>query len=273
MVPSRGAIRIPAVAGRFYPADPRLLAETIDGLLAGAVAPAPATAPIAALVVPHAAYRYSGPVAASAYARLLPRPSSFREPPRRVALIGPAHYVAVPTAAVPVATAFVTPLGVIQVDDVGVAALVRAGLAEATDEPHLPEHSLEVQLPFLQRVLGDGWTLLPVAVGSGADNAAADILDAVADDETLVVCSTDLSHYLPHEQAVLRDRATATAVVGGDAAAIGDRDACGAAALRGFVRWAGAHRRRIQLLDLRTSGDTAGDRDRVVGYGAFLVPG
>ncbi len=260
-----GSVREAAVAGRFYPADARQLASTVDGLLAACAAPAPdASAPVA-LIVPHAGYVYSGPIAASGYARLAP----LRSRVRRVVVLGPAHFRSVTTAAVPTVAAFRTPLGLLPVDVGSCAQLVKEGLAVASDEPHVPEHSLEVQLPFLQRTLDPGWTLLPIVVGAGGD--LAELLPAVMDDTTLIVCSTDLSHYLPHRQACERDRRTASAIVAGDADAIGPRDACGAAAVRALLGWAALAGLHVELLDLRTSADTAGDPSRVVGYGAFTV--
>ncbi len=261
------AVRKPAVAGRFYPADPRALAAAVDEMLGAAADPPPGVAPPAGIVVPHAGYRYSGPVAASAYARLAP----LADRVRTVVVLGPAHYEPVATVAVPTAAAFRTPLGRVPVDEAGRARILAGGVGVASDRAHGPEHSLEVQLPFLQRALRNGWRVLPVVVGGDGEAAAADLLALVADEATLVVCSTDLSHYLPYDRARARDRLTARAVLARDAGAIGARDACGAAALRGFLRWSTSIGLRIELLDLRTSGDTAGDRARVVGYGAFAA--
>lgn len=266
-VPHQGSVREPAVAGRFYPADAQRLAATVNALLAACSAPATDAADPVAVIVPHAGYAYSGPVAASGYARL----GSVRARVRRVIVLGPAHFVPVTTAAVSTVAAFRTPLGLIPVDVDRCARLVRHELAVASDRPHLPEHSLEVQLPFLQRTLDPGWTLIPVLVGAGGDQSVADLLPLVTDETTLVVCSSDLSHYLPQEQARVRDRRTANAVVARDAAAIGPRDACGAAAIRGLLRWVAGADLHIELLDLRTSADTSGSPSRVVGYGAFTV--
>jgi len=260
-----GSVREAAVAGRFYPADPRQLATTVDGLLAAAAAPAPGDPAPVALIVPHAGYGYSGPVAASGYARLAP----LRSRVRRVVVLGPAHFRSVTTAVVPTVAAFRTPLGVLPVDAGSCTELVKHGLAVAADGPHTPEHSLEVQMPFLQRTLDPGWALLPIVVGAGGD--LAELFAAVIDETTLVVCSTDLSHYLPHQQARQRDRRTAGAIIAGDADAIGPDDACGAAAVLTLLRWAALAGLHTELLDLRTSADTAGDPSRVVGYGAFTV--
>jgi len=258
-------VREAAVAGQFYPADAERLAATVDGLLAAARVSAPDAAAPVGLIVPHAGYVYSGPVAASGYARLAP----LRGGVRRVVVLGPAHFRSVTTAAVPTVAAFRTPLGVVPVAVDRCTRLVKNGLAVAADGPHAQEHSLEVQLPFLQRTLDPGWSLLPIVVGAGGD--VADLLAAVTDETTLVVCSTDLSHYLPHQQACARDRRTADAIIAGDTGAIGPDDACGAGAVRALLRWATLAGLHIELLDLRTSADTAGDPSRVVGYGAFTV--
>lgn len=253
-------------AGRFYSADPRELAETVDGLLAAAsigTGPAPV-----GIVVPHAGYQYSGAVAATAYARLA---SSL--PVERVLVLGPAHFVPVAGCAVPAAAAFETPLGSVPVDAVCCERLAQFPGVVRDDAPHAPEHSVEVQLPFLQRLLPTDWELVPIVVGRAEAEVVVGVIDSAAGPDTAVVCSTDLSHYLDQEQAAARDRRTAEAIVGRRADEIGDRDACGAAALRGVLAWARRRDVSVELLDLRTSGDTSGDRSRVVGYGAFaLVP-
>jgi AmmeMemoRadiSam system protein B len=159
----------------------------------------------------------------------------------------------------------------VPVDTEGRQALIQQPDVIRDDAPHAREHAIEVQLPVLQRVLPGGWRLVPVVVGQTEPSAVADLLEAAVTPRALVVCSTDLSHYLDHNTAVQRDRQTADAIVGRRATAIADHDACGAAALRGMLTWTERHRHSIELLDLRTSADTAGDRTRVVGYGAFTV--
>jgi MEMO1 family protein len=261
------AVREPAVAGSFYDAGAQRLTADVDRLLDRARPPEVSACPTA-LVAPHAGYAYSGPVAATAYATLRPHAEGLR----RVVLLGPPHFVPVPGMAVPAATGFATPLGVVDVEVTGcvrVAAEVEG--VEVSDRPHEQEHALEVQLPFLQRLLPEGFTLLPVVVGGAAPESVADALDASVTAGALVVVSTDLSHYLDHATATRRDRATAEAVVRRDAGAVGSRDACGAAPLRGLLVWARRHDLSVRLLDLRTSADTAGGRGRVVGYGAFRV--
>jgi MEMO1 family protein len=264
--PQAARVRPTAVAGRFYPADRDTLAYAVDRLVDEVTVPAGEPA-AAGYVVPHAGYVYSGPVAASVYARLRGRTA------RRVALLGPSHYVPLGTLAVPATSAFATPLGEVAVDP-----LVRSLPGVVVDEaPHAAEHSLEVQLPFLQRVLRPGWTLLPVIVGRVDAARVADILTWLYGDaqsitlDTLVLVSTDLSHYLPYDAANWRDRRTAGNVLARDAEAIRRDDACGCYALRGLVDYARRTGRTIRQLDLRNSADTAGDRTRVVGYGAFAV--
>jgi MEMO1 family protein len=266
----RPAVREPTAAGAFYDADPARLAATVDGLLDHA-APAVDGARPVALVVPHAGYVYSGPVAASAYAPLRPHAGALR----RVVLLGPSHFVPVRGMAVPTAAVFATPLGEMEVD-VAACLQAAAGSAEVAvaDGPHAQEHSLEVQLPFLQRLLDDQATVVPLAVGGASADAVADVLDLLAADgadDTLVVVSTDLSHYLDHDTATRHDRATARAVVRREPDAIGSRDACGAVPLRGLLAWALRRGLEATLLDLRTSGDTTGGRRQVVGYGAFRL--
>jgi MEMO1 family protein len=265
-------VRPAAVAGSFYPGDARELAAVVDTLLQrarlrapqGAAPPAPV-----ALVVPHAGYVYSGPVAASAYDWL------HDQPVRRVALLGPAHYVPLTGIAVPAAAAFATPIGEVPVEVHTCASLAeRHECVTIDDRPHRSEHSIEVQLPFLQRMLAQGWTSVPLAVGATAPEQVADVLDSLCvDDDLLPVVSTDLSHYLDQVSAQMRDRRTAQAVVDRDGDAIGPHDACGGFALRGLLHWARRHDLDIRLLQLSTSADTGGDPVRVVGYAAFaLVP-
>jgi len=259
-------VRPAAVAGRFYPADAAVLAETVDGLVADIQVPAEEPA-AAAYVVPHAGYPYSGPVAATVYARLRGRAV------RRVVLLGPSHYVPLGSVAAPGTSAFATPLGEVPIDPTS-----RSLPGVVVDEvPHSAEHALEVQLPFLQRVLPGEWMVLPLIVGRVEASAVSDLLIGIAGDadtvnlDTVVLVSTDLSHYLPYDGARWRDRRTASYVLGRDPDAIRRDDACGCYALRGLVEHARVTGRRVRLLDLRNSGDTAGDRSRVVGYGAFAV--
>ena len=260
-------VRPPAVAGMFYPAPPQELARHIDALLAAAGSPSGPRP--AALVVPHAGTIYSGPVAASAYARLRPHAASIA----RVVAFGPVHHVPVEGAAVPAAEAWATPLGEVPIDaDLRARAVARGAFVD--DRPHAPEHALEVQLPFLQRVLGAGFRFLPVAVSEISAKAAADLVEEFFGEKgTLVLVSSDLSHYHDARTARRVDRRTADTILAREAAAIGGSDACGFYPLRGLVELARRRNLPIELLDLRNSADTAGAPERVVGYGAFAVSG
>ncbi|MEO8585980.1 MAG: AmmeMemoRadiSam system protein B [Acidobacteriota bacterium] len=259
-------VRPPAVAGTFYPAWPSELARHIDALLSAAGTSPDGPLP-QALVVPHAGTVYSGPVAASAYARLRPHAASIA----RVVAFGPVHRVAVRGSAVPAADAWATPLGEVPIDAALRPRAVARGAA-VDDRPHTPEHALEVQLPFLQRVLGAAFTFLPVAVSELSAGATADLIDEfLGEAGTLVLVSTDLSHY--HDLATARrlDRRTADTILACEPGKLSDEDACGFYPLRGLMELAGRRKLSIELLDLRTSGDTAGDPESVVGYGAFSL--
>jgi AmmeMemoRadiSam system protein B len=216
---------------------------------------------LVALVVPHAGYIYSGPIAASAY-RLL-RGSAHS----RIALLGPAHFVPLRGFAVPRVDAWVTPLGDVAID-AELRAVAQASGARVDDAPHEPEHSLEVQLPFLQRVIFPVPAILPVAVGLTRPADVAALIERLAR-SAFVVVSTDLSHYHDVETARRLDRRTADAIVARDPDALGADDACGIHALRGIVELAREQDLEVELLDLRSSADTAGDPWRVVGYGAL----
>ncbi len=228
-----------------------------------AAAPPSLDVDIRMLVVPHAGYVYSGPVAASAYA-LVPDMGF-----RWVVLVGPSHFVRFPGLALPDAAAFATPLGDVPVDE----ELAAAAVPYARDRPdaHAREHSLEVQLPFLQVSLGE-IAFVPVLTGDEDPEPTARLLDDVLDiEDTLVVVSSDLSHYEDYATAQRLDAATADAIVGLRADDLGEASACGRTGIRGALRVAQRRDWACRLLDLRSSGDTAGDRQRVVGYGAFVI--
>jgi AmmeMemoRadiSam system protein B len=217
-----------------------------------------------AVIAPHAGYVYSGPVAASAYALLSP----LRGKIARVVLLGPVHRVWVAGLALPGVEAFETPLGRIRLDMDAVRELAALPQVETNFNAHAMEHSLEVQLPFLQTVLGD-FKLVPLAVGGATPAQVAEVLEALwGGDETLIVVSSDLSHYLPYEEAREVDADTAEAILRLDGDLVGER-ACGAHPVNGLLLAAKRKGLKPHLLDLRNSGDTAGDRSRVVGYGAF----
>jgi len=252
-------VRSAAVAGSFYPGTPQALEEEVDDLLAEAI---PREGRPKALVAPHAGYCYSGPIAASAYAQL-------RDPlPNRVVLIGPAHHEPILGLALPGAEALDTPLGRVPVDLAAVEELLKLSCVGSSRSAHALEHSLEVHLPFLQRVLPP-FTIIPLLIGRASTEEVALVIDSLwGGEETLVIVSTDLSHYLPYRLAQATDAETAQAILEGRPE-ISSPCACGAPGLRGLLQVARRRRLTITQLDLRNSGDTSGDKSRVVGYGAF----
>lgn len=261
---SRRGLRPPAVAGLFYPAAGPELDAAVRGYLAGARARG---TPPAALIVPHAGYVYSGPVAASAYA-LLPQA---RTTIRRVLLLGPSHQVAFHGLAAPEAAYFATPLGEIPVDREALETLAHLPQVREFAAAHAAEHSLEVQLPFLQTVL-DRFRLVPLAVGEADAQDVAEVIEALwTDDRTLVVVSSDLSHYHDYATARELDAATSRAIEALRPEAIGHEQACGRDPINGLLTVARRRGLHVETLDLRNSGDTAGPRDRVVGYGAYAL--
>ncbi|MBD8526613.1 AmmeMemoRadiSam system protein B [Pseudomarimonas arenosa] len=251
-----------AVAGLFYPANPGQLQAELDGLLReGAAASTPLSAPPKALIVPHAGYVYSGPIAARAYAAL--RPAAGRI--RRVVLLGPAHRVGFKGLAVPTHSRFASPLGEVEVDQEGVQRLLPMSQVTQRDDVHAEEHALEVQLPFLLNTL-DHFSVLPVLVGHANAEEVAEVLEAVwGGEETLVLISSDLSHYLPQRLAMQIDRATTEQIVALNEP-LDHEQACGATPINGLLRVAKRRGMTAHLLDRRTSADTAGSPERVVGY-------
>jgi MEMO1 family protein len=265
-------VRPPAVAGRFYPGEAGALADLVDRLL-GSV-PTVAAPPAVAFVVPHAGYRYSGPTAAHAYARLRGAAAGAAgADPTRFVIAGPAHRAPVRGCVVPAASAWATPLGEVPVDTAGVAALADAGLATVDDGPFAEEHSLEVQLPFLQRIAAGPVSILPIAVGLSTVDDSAATLAAAAGPGTVLVCSTDLSHYQDEATAMGQDAGTVRAVLELAPARIAATDACGAFALRGLLGYARTAGLSPVLLDRSTSARASGDTGRVVGYASFAFTG
>jgi len=259
-----GRIRLPAVAGLFYPDDSIDCQRSVEQLLRDALVPE--TPCPKALIVPHAGYIYSGPIAAIAYKKLIQHRRHFS----RVVLLGPSHKVAFRGLAIPESCGFRTPLGDIPLDIMELENIKRMGGVVASKEAHRHEHSLEVQLPFLQQVL-DKFTLVPIVVG----DAAADVVAAVIDyfwrqPQTLIVVSSDLSHYLDYEHARELDRDTVKLIENLQPVLVGEQ-ACGCNAVNGLLRYAAEVEAQVECVDLRNSGDTAGDRSRVVGYGAFVI--
>jgi hypothetical protein len=254
-------VRPAAVAGLFYPGDSASLTEEVDSLLASASSKGRLPR---ALVVPHAGYKYSGPIAASAYAQLRGAASQVRH----VLLLGPAHYVPLRGIALPDAGALATPLGHVPVDMELAARLAHLPQVGTSALAHAREHSLEVQLPFLQRVL-PGVPVLPLVVGHTEPESVAQVIEALWDvPGTLVLVSSDLSHYLAWDEARQVDASTAKHILALDADIESDQ-ACGAAPLRGLLVAARRRGLTVEQLDLRNSGDTAGDKRQVVGYGAW----
>jgi AmmeMemoRadiSam system protein B len=259
-------VRPAAVAGIFYPRALAALASEVRAHLAGVNPQPESLPPPKALIVPHAGLVYSGPIAACGYARL----AAVRDTIRRVVLFGPTHRVPVRGLALPSVDAFATPLGEVPIDREAAAKALTLRQVTTGDAPHAHEHSLEVQLPFLQTVLGD-FSLVPFAVGDATGSEVSEVIDLLwGGDETLIVVSSDLSHYRRYAEACSTDRATGEAILA-FAAHLDHDQACGATPINGLL--IAARRRGLagELLDLRNSGDTAGDRDRVVGYGSFAL--
>ncbi len=257
-------VRPPAVAGLFYPADPHELWGTVREYLAAARSAGPTPK---AMVVPHAGYVYSGPVAAAAYGRLAASGPAFS----RVVLVGPAHRAALRGVAASGAEAFATPLGRVPVDRSATTLILSLPQVGVDDEAHAPEHGLEVQLPFLQTVLAD-FTLVPLVVGDATPEEVDEVLEVLWDGpETLVVVSTDLSHYLDYEAARRLDLATSRAIEALRPEEIRPEQACGWTGLVALLAVARRHGLRARTLELRNSGDAAGPRHMVVGYGAYVL--
>ena len=255
--------REPAVAGSFYPNDPVLLQRQIDDLLDREITPGPAPK---ALIVPHAGYIYSGPVAASAYLQLLP----IRKQIQRVVLLGPSHRTSFEGLAASSARYFSTPLGLVRIDQPAMDDILLLPQVRVYDDAHKEEHSLEVQLPFLQMILRKDFGLIPLVVGDATASSIAEVLEILwGGPETLLLISSDLSHYLDYSTAQRLDNATSAAIEQLNPQAIDYQQACGRNPVSGLLLAARHHSLRATTLDLRNSGDTAGSRDRVVGYGAY----
>lgn len=265
-------VRQPAVAGQFYPARPKTLRDTVQAFLDNV--PAFDALPgigaderavsIRAIIAPHAGYPFSGPIAASAYAQV----ALLRQSVRRVLLIGPAHRAPLQGLGASSAAAFSTPLGQVHLDGDAVESLLRLPFVHTHNQAHAPEHALEVQLPFLQTVLDD-FTLVPLVTGPCAAGDVAAALEPFAgDSHSLIVVSSDLSHYHPYAEARELDRRTARRIEALQPLAA--TEACGRYAINGLLHLARQRQWQARTVDLRSSGDTEGPRDRVVGYGAFI---
>ena len=260
------SVRNAAVAGMFYPGDPGSLSTELDELLGGVEQTAPRLGFPKALIVPHAGYIYSGPVAARAYDEL----AAARGFVRRVVLLGPVHRVAVRGLAVPTDEVFATPLGCVPIDRAALESVRKLPQVLASDAAHLHEHALEVQLPFLQRQLGD-FALVPFAVGMASVADVAQVIDSLwGGPETLVVISTDMSHYHPYAEALAIDGNTLGRIAQ-FATDLDHEEACGATPLNGFLSVARKRKLSIKLLGACNSGDTAGGKGQVVGYSSFAL--
>jgi AmmeMemoRadiSam system protein B len=257
------SVRRAAVAGQFYPKDARELEAEVRGLLGAVMETGPAPK---ALIAPHAGYVYSGPVAASAYGRL----REAAERIHRVVLIGPAHRMPVRGIAASGTEWFETPLGRVPTDKNVLASILDLSQVIVLDKAHEFEHSLEVQLPFLQVILRD-FRIVPLLVGAATGEEVAAVLERLWDGpETRIVVSSDLSHYHDYEAARRLDEAASRAIERLEPEAIGDEQACGQTAIQGLLMLAKRHGLTARTIDLRNSGDTAGPQGQVVGYGAYV---
>ncbi|MDD2737431.1 MAG: AmmeMemoRadiSam system protein B [Methylomonas lenta] len=256
--------RAPAVSGSFYPANPVTLQHMLSDFLEQADSH---TRPPKAIIVPHAGYIYSGPIAASAYARL----KSVRDSISRVVLIGPSHRVAFQGLAVSNADTFTTPLGSIPIDKAAIQQLQNLPFVGYLEQAHALEHSLEVHLPFLQQSLTD-FKLVPIVAGNASPDQVSQVIDTLwGGDETLIVISSDLSHYHDYLTAQRLDRQTSDLIEQLNYQNLSSEAACGKVPVSGLLKSLQEKSLSIKTIDLRNSGDTAGDKTRVVGYGAYVV--
>ena len=257
-------IRQPAVAGTFYPANPTQLHLMLDQYLKDAESAAKVPK---AIIAPHAGYIYSGPIAASAYARLKKAHAQIT----RVVLLGPSHRVPFAGLAVTRADTFSTPLGDIAIDQEAVQAIVKLPFVEYLEQAHTYEHSLEVHLPFLQEML-DNFKLVPIVAGDATPEQVSEVIKTLwGGDETLIVISSDLSHYHDYATAQIMDKATSIIIENLHYEALASESACGRVPVSGLLKLAREKSLSVKTIDLRNSGDTAGDKRRVVGYGAYVI--
>ncbi|MGR9088793.1 MAG: AmmeMemoRadiSam system protein B [Gammaproteobacteria bacterium] len=256
--------RQPAVAGTFYPADAKQLHKLVDEYLNDAETSGKVPK---AIIAPHAGYIYSGPIAATAYARLIKANDSIS----RVVIMGPSHRVGFTGLAVSWAQNFITPLGGIPVDQEAVATLLQLPFVQCIEEAHLLEHSLEVHLPFLQETL-DSFKIVPIVAGDATAEQVCQVLELLwGGDETLIVISSDLSHYHDYATCQKLDKATTYVIEHLQYEQLGSDSACGKVPVSGLLKLAREKSLSIRNIDLRNSGDTAGDKKRVVGYGAYVI--
>lgn len=262
------SIRPTAVAGSFYPKQASELNIMLEKFLSQyAVNDSVNIATPKAIIAPHAGYIYSGQTAASVYSNL----EQVKDKIRRVVLLGPTHRVSVKGIALPSNTHFASPLGNVSIDTQSLKKISAHSFVNYIDEAHTQEHSLEVHIPFLQKVINN-FVLLPILVGNATPEQVATILKELwGNDETLIVISSDLSHFLNYETASKTDRNTTELIEKFDYEHIGSKQACGCMPMRGLLKLAQEKNMTIQTVDLRNSGDTAGTKDRVVGYGAYAL--
>jgi len=257
------AIRPAAVAGTFYPHDPAQLHADIEHMLSNS--PAGTSVP-KAIIVPHAGYIYSGSTAACAYAQLV----NARTIIKRVVLLGPCHRVPLTGLATSSDDYFETPLGLIPINRASITNIISLPQVTEFDLSHQHEHSLEVQLPFLQEVLDD-FTLVPLVVGDTSAEAISEVLEILwGGEETLIVISSDLSHFHDYKTAQSMDNLTCKAIETLNGEAISNEQACGRNPVAGLLQTAQHHNMNVTTLELKNSGDTAGNKDQVVGYGAWM---
>ena len=256
--------RQPAVAGSFYPANPKQLQQMLTQYLNDAETNAKVPK---AIIAPHAGYIYSGAIAASAYTRLKAAHAQIK----RVVLIGPSHRVGFQGLAVSQADTFITPLGNIPVDTQAVKTITQFPFVQYIEQAHSQEHSLEVQLPFLQAVLDD-FSIVPIVAGDATPEQVSQVLTALwGGNETLIVISSDLSHYHDYATAQHLDKVTSTAIENLQYEKLNFESACGRVPVSGLLKLARDNSLTVKNIDLRNSGDTAGDKQRVVGYGAYII--
>ncbi len=257
------SVRPSALAGTWYAGDSRALESDVERFLEGA--PPPEGSAPKAIIAPHAGLMFSGPIAGSAYAQLLPA----RDAIERIVLLGPAHRAFVRGLCAPTVDGFETPLGVVRIDRAALESLRALPQVSFGDGPHAEEHSLEIQLPFLQRLLGD-FSLVPLLVGAAQPDEVAEVLERLwGGPETRIVISSDLSHFHDYATAQRLDHATSQAIEGLDVGGLDEESACGRVPIRGLLTVARRKGLAARTLDLRNSGDTSGRKDRVVGYGAY----
>ena len=259
-------IRQPAVANMFYPGDASELGDMVEGFLSK-ITPALPTPP-KAIIAPHAGYIYSGPIAASVYAELTKSAHTIK----RVVILGPSHRVAFYGLAVSDADYFHTPLGDIPLDKKTIQDLISQNIVTLFNQAHQFEHSLEVHLPFLQKIYDNNISIVPIVVGDATTQEVSRCIEAIwGDAETLIVISSDLSHYHPYNEAKQLDKDTCTAIEEYNIDAIHSENACGYIPIRGLLHFAKKRNLKVKTLDCRNSGDTAGSKDQVVGYGAYAI--